>query len=366
MYVIRILTDKPVRFILTFTGIAFCIILILFILGIYNGVAEGSIEYIKKTRADIWVLQGNNNNIMRGTSIIPANYINAIKRDSLVESADAVLLFFTNIITKNDSTTVLLAGYVPGTAGGPPQIVKGREIHKNDEIVLDESFAKKHKIKIGDRIFIQGNILRVVGLSTCTNAIVTQYAFVTLEYGQSIIQLPQLASFFIVKTKSKKNIPLVINNITKNFGSKLSLFTHETFLVNNIREMEAGILPLFFAIAVIGGIVLAIILSLILSVNILEKRKDLAIMKILGSSQWFLDKLVVLQSLAISVTALIFGIAVFFPLLRFIEYVSPEVTSRVDLKHILMVAFITTLTSLLSSLFACRKTRNIYPLEVFK
>jgi ABC-type antimicrobial peptide transport system permease subunit len=366
MYVIRILIDKPVRFVLTVTGIAFCIILILFILGIYNGVAEGSIEYIKKTPADIWVLQGNNNNIIRGTSIIPANYVNTISRDSLVESADAVLLFFTNIITKNDSTTVLLTGYTPGGAGGPPKIVEGREIFNNAEIVLDESFAKKHNLEIGDDIFIQGDVLGIVGISTCTNAIVTQYAFVTLEYAQSIIQLPGLASFFIVKVKSERNIHLVINNITKKFSKKFSLFTNKTFLNNNIREMEAGIVPLFFAIAIIGGIVLAIILSLILSVNILEKRKDLAIMKILGSSQWFLDKLIVFQSLTISITALFFGVAAFFPLLGFIEYVSPEVTARVGVKHILMVSFATILIGLLSSLLACGKTRGIYPLEVFK
>jgi len=366
MYVIRILTDKPIRFALTFTGIAFCIILILFILGVYNGVAEGSIEYIKKTPADIWVLQGNNNNIMLGTSIIPANYINIIKRDSLIESASAVFLFFTNIIVENDSATVLLTGYVPGATGGPPKIIEGREILKDDEIVLDKSFAAKHNIAVGNIIFIQDDTLRVVGFSTGTNAFVTQYAFVTLKYGQSIVDLPGLASFFIIKARDEKYIPTIMNSIKKKFGGTLSLFTNKTFLINNIREMEAGILPLFYAIAVIGGIVLSIILSLILSVNILEKRRDFAIMKILGSSQWFLDKLVIAQALAISLTALLFAIAAFFPLLRFVEYVSPEVTARVGVSHILLVAFVTIIISLLSSLLACKKTRSIYPLEVFQ
>jgi len=366
MYVIRILTDKPIRFVLTFTGIAFCIILILFILGVYNGVAEGSIEYIKKTPADIWVLQGNNTNIMRGTSIVPANYINVIKRDSLIKSATPVLLFFTNVIVGNNSATVLLTGYVPGAAGGPPKISDGREIQENDEIVLDKSFAVKHRIEIGNILLIQDDTLHVVGLSTGTNAFVTQYAFVTLEYEQSIIELPGLASFFIIKAKDERSIPLIINTITKKFGSSLSLFTHEKFLLNNIREMEAGILPLFYAIAVIGGIVLAIILSLILSVNILEKRRDFAIMKILGSPQWFLDKLIIAQALTITLIALFFGVIAYFPLLRFIEYVSPEVTAPVGLQHILLVTLVTIVISLISSLLACKKTRSIYPLEVFQ
>lgn len=366
MYIIRILTDKPIRFVLTFTGIAFCIILILFILGIYNGVAKGSIEYIKKTPADIWVLQGNNNNIMRGTSIIPAIFINEIKRDSLIESATAVLLFFTNLISGNDSATVLLAGYVPGSAGGPPKIYEGRDIQKDNEIVLDRSFAAKYKIDVGNHILIQNDTLTVVGFSSGTNAFVTQYAFVTLKYGQSIIQLPGLASFFIIKAKDEKNITKIMFNITNKFGTTLSLFTNKTFLTNNIREMESGILPLFFAIALIGGIVLAIILSLILSVNILEKRRDFAIMKILGSSQWFIDRIVISLALTISLTALVIAFTTFFPLLRFIEFMTPEVTAYVGFSHFLLVTVATMVISLFSSLVACKKTRSIYPLEVFQ
>ena len=366
MYVIRILTDKPIRFVLTFTGIAFCIILILFILGVYNGVAEGSIEYIKKTPADIWVLQGNNNNIMRGTSLIRVDYINDIRRDPLIKSATPVLLFFTNIIAGNDTATVLLAGYVPGALGGPPTIVDGREIFDSNEIVLDKSFAIKHRIQIGNILRIQDDTLYVVGLSTGTNAFVTQYAFVSLEYEQSIMELSGLASFFIIKAKDERSIISITDNITRKYGGSLSLFTHKTFLLNNIREMEAGILPLFYSIAIIGGIVLSIILSLILSVNTLEKRRDFAIMKILGSSQWFLDKLIITQALTITLTALLFGVIAYFPLLRFVEYLSPEVTAPVGLQHILLVALVTTVISILSSMLACKKTRSIYPLEVFQ
>ena len=366
MYVLRILIAKPLRFVLTVTGISLCVILILFILGVYNGVAEGSIEYIKKTPADIWVLQGYNTNIIRGTSILPAFYVDVIRRDSLIESATPVLLFLTNVIAGNDSATVLLTGYVPGAAGGPPAIIEGREIREDNDIILDKSFGVKHRIGIGDTIFIKDDTLNVVGLSSGTNAFVTQYAFVTLKYLQSIIELPGLASLFIIKAKDERSIPSIMSAITKRFGRNLSLFTHRKFLLNNIREMESGILPLFFAITVIGGIVLAIILSLILSVNILEKRRDFAVMKILGSPQWFLDKLIIAQALTITLAALLLGVAAYFPLLICIKYVSPEVTAPIGFWHIFVVTLVTIVISLLSSLLACKKTRSIYPLEVFQ
>lgn len=366
MYAVRILTDKPFRFILTLSGIALCIILILFILGVYNGVAEGSIEYIKKTPADIWVLHGNSNNIIRGTSILPAEYGDVIEKEPLIKSVSSVLLFLTNIVVNNDSATVLLAGYTPEEAGGPPYIIEGRDLHSNDEIILDRSFAKKHHLKLGSKVKIQKDTLHVVGISTGTNAFVTQYAFVTLEYEQSIIDLPGLVSYFIIKAKHSRDIPQIMKIIDKKFDGTLSLFTQPVFVINNIREMEAGILPLFSAIAMIGAVVLTIILSLILSVNILEKRRDFAIMKILGSPQWFIDKTVVYQALIISGVSLFFGMLIYIPLLRFIEYISPEVNVPLSYNHMLWVTVITFVISLFSALLACKKTRSIYPLEVFQ
>ena len=50
--------------------------------------------------------------------------------------------------------------------------------------------------------------------------------------------------------------------------------------------MESGIIPLLFIVTLISAIVLTAILSLILSVSILEKRRDFAIMKALGSPPW--------------------------------------------------------------------------------
>jgi putative ABC transport system permease protein len=365
MYILRILITQPLRLFLTITGIALCIILILFILGIYSGVAEGSIEYVKRTKADLWVLQANNNNIMRGTSILPSLYLKGIKKDSSIQSATPVLLFFSNIKTGTKSTTVLLAGFEPGAMGGPPIIYKGRNVLQNDEIVLDKSFAKKYNIKVEHKVLVQKDTLRVVGLSSGTNAFVTQYAFTTFEFTQSIIELPGLASFFIIKAIPGSSLSMIKERIEKRFPGVFSIYENDEFLKNNIHEMEAGILPLFYAIAAIGGVVLTIILSLILSVNILEKRKDFAIMKIIGSPNLFLNKLILLQALIISVAAEVIGIIFFFPLVELIESLSPEVTTIISIEHIVYITIIICFVTIFSSYFSSRHIRKIYPAEVF-
>ena len=129
--------------------------------------------------------------------------------------------------------------------------------------------------------------------------------------------------------------------------------------------MDAGILPFFYSIAAIGAIVLSIILSLILSVNILEKRKDFAIMKVIGSPKMFLDSLIINQSLILSLSSECIGIILFFPLVKLIEIISPEVTTKISVEQIIYITIIICVISFLSSFFSCRRIRKIFPVEVF-
>ena len=364
-YGLRILIAQPLRLALTVSGIALCVILILFILGVYNGVGEGSVEYIRRCDADVWVLQANSTNLIRGTSLLPAAWADEIHRDSDVASATPVLLLLSTVTSRNTNATVLLTGYVPGAAGGPPGISEGRTISADSEIVLDRAFARKHEIAVGQHVRIRDASLKVVGLSEGTNAFVTQYAFVSLRFEQSMIDMPGLASAFILRARAGHSADGIKNRMENIFRRRVSAYTHDTFMENNIREMEAGILPMFYSIAAIGGVVLAIILSLILSVNILERRRDFAIMKILGAPKIFLDGLIIVLALTLALVSDFIGIALYFPLASFIETVSPEVATRIRPEYILYTTCIGVVASLVSALFSCRRIRKIYPLEVF-
>ncbi len=365
MYVLRVLTAHPARLLLTLSGIGLCIVLILFILGVYNGVATGSVDYVRQTSADLWVLQANTTNIMRGTSILPAAYCEEIRTHRDIASAAAVLMFFATIEIDGRDATVLLTGYEPGSMGGPPRIAEGRTISRDGEIVLDRAFAAKHGIGLGRRLKLRDDSLTVVGLSSMTNAFVTQYAFVTLAYEQSIIELPGLASFFIVKLREGSASGSVARDIDRKYPGRLSVHRHAQFLENNIHEVESGVLPLFFAIALIGGVVLSIILSLILSVNILEHRHDYAIMKLIGSPSAYLRRVVLTQSLFICFASECLGLAALYPLLLMMEWITPEVAAIVTASHMIAVTTAVFVIGIASGMLASRRVRRISTSEVF-
>jgi ABC-type antimicrobial peptide transport system permease subunit len=364
-YAFRILIGQPLRLALTVFGTALCIVLMLFLLSIYQGVKEGSVEYIQKNEADLWILQRNAWNILRGSSILSMGHGKFIEELPGVETVAPVLLILSGIKHNGKITTVFLTGFDPEKKlGGPPQIIEGHSIKNNHEIVLDKSFAAKFHFHIGDVIQIQDDTLTIVGLSDGTNALVIQYAFATLKQVQSLIGFPNIVTCFLIKIKEGFH-PDSVTRTIKDELPDLEVYDQKTFLQNNIREMETGFLPFLYTVAIIGMIVLTTILSLLLSINILEQRKDYAVLKILGSSKKLLWRLILDQSMIIIGTSLILAFLLFFPLTLLIEHIYPEISTKTSLIQIIAVTLITSLMGILSAIISINRIRKIYPMEAF-
>lgn len=365
MYAVRTLRSQPLRLALTVGGIALCIVLMLFLLAVYRGVADGSVEYIRQNRADLWVLQDNATNILRGSSLIRPEQLLAISRAPGVRTAAPVLFLLSTIRRGDRVGTIFLTGFDPGAGlGGPPALAWGRGPRADDEIVLDRSFAMKFGFKAGEEVDLQGRRLKLVGISRGTNAFVIQYAFVTLRFARDLIGVPGLATCVMVNAEPGAEIGPIREEICDVLAG-LQAYDQATFLANNVHEMRSGFLPLLYTVAAIGSVVLTAILSLLLSVNILERRKDFAILKTLGAPSGFLWGLVVKQAALIASVSCAAALALFFPLVRLIERVSPEVTAKSTPGQVAGVAAAVLLMSLASSLAAVRRLRRIYVLEAF-
>lgn len=366
MYALKTLRDEPLRFLITAFGVALCVVLMLFLLGIYRGVAVGSVEYVRSSQADLWVLQRHATNILRSTSLLRGKHGRVLEKQQGIEKVSPVFFILAAVELSDGSASLYLTGYDPSSErGGPPGIAEGRNVETDNEIVLDRSFAAKHKLNIGNTVNIRDDTLTVVGLSKGTNMFVIQYAFITLEQAYKIIGIKDLISCFQVEVKEGANIPALVDSIEQRMRAVV-VYDHETFLQNNIREMESGILPLLFFVAVIGAVVLTAVLSLILSINVLERRKDFAVMKALGSPRGFISKLVIVQSVLLAGSGLLIGIICFFPLMIFFEFIAPEVSVLTSGFNMTVVITGVLAISLISSILPIQKLRRIYPMEVFK
>jgi len=363
-YTFNMLRAQPLRTVLSIGGIALCVVLMLFLLGVYRGVAEGSLEYIHQNEVDLWVLQRNATNILRCTSVLLPTHGRTLRNVPGVQAAAPVLLLLAAVGSNGEVATVYLAGYDPSTGkGGPPRIVQGRTVAADGEIVLDRAFALKHGYRLGDPVHIQGKELELVGISGGTNAFVVQYAFVTLACAQKIVGFPGLATCYLV-TVGDSNRDSVATAIRTALSSVV-VYDQRTFVANNTAELQAGFLTFIYTIAALGLVVLTTILSLLLSIHILERRREFAIMKVVGASGSFLSGLVLKQALVICGFGMVVALALFTPVVWLVERLSPEIAVATSAGQATTVAGLVVIVGLTSAMLVQQRLRRIYALEAF-
>ncbi|MBC8144287.1 MAG: ABC transporter permease [bacterium] len=366
LYARRLLQRQALRLSLTIIAVALCAVMMQFLLATYRGVADGSVDYVRANECDLWVVQRNSTNMLRGTSFLTAERGDSIARRAHVRSASPVLLLLPNIRTAAGQATIFLAGYDPSqSVGGPPEIVEGRTISSDSDIVLDKAFARKLGISIGDVVTINDSALTVTGISTGTNAFVIQYGFVTLERARRVAGIPNLVSMYLITVDSGADVSDVKHDIESSVAG-VAVFDHDRFLANNLNEMESGFLPLLYAIAGIGLVVMTVVLSLLLSITILERRRDFAIMKTLGAPSGYLPASIALQSAMTALLGLTVAAIVYPALIALIETVSPAINTTTTVSQVALVAGACTLVSQVSALLAMRRLRTIYAMEVFR
>ena len=197
----RLLLRNRGGLIVTVAGVAATVSLLLFLFAVHAGVKDGSTRYVRTAGVDLWIAQKGSDNILKSSSFLPASLANRVAGVDGVESASPLI----RVISKADiggrmSSTLFLFGFDPATRlGAPATIVAGTNLLQPGEIVLDESFARKYALALGDALHIQGRRFRVAGLSRGTNALVSQFGFVRLEDGASILGLEDTASFVVAR-----------------------------------------------------------------------------------------------------------------------------------------------------------------------
>jgi putative ABC transport system permease protein len=351
----RLLFRNRGGFLVTVAGVAATVSLLLFLFAVHDGVKDGSTRYVRTANVDVWIAQKGSDNILKSSSFLPASLAERVRAIDGVEAASPLL----RVISKAEirgrlSSTLFLFGFDPATRLGAPE---GAPDLQPGEIVLDESFARKYDLTTGDTIALQQRRFRVAGLSEGTNALVSQFGFVRFDDGAAILGLRDTASFIVVRTKDARKVRDAFPN--------LAVHEAKDFIRYHEEEMENGVLPVFAAAAIFGAAVGGFIVALMLYSSALERRDDYATLKALGAGQRYLLRLVVAQSLLVTVAGCIAAALLTAALAPLLLRLVPTLTLRYSPRFLLVLPAALLIGALAASA-PLRVLRRIYPGEVFR
>lgn len=362
----RMISNEKTRFVITVGGVGFTVILMLFQLGVYQGVKKGAVGYVQGSPAEIWVCETNSTNLIRSSSFLRLSLSERIERVSGVGETTGILRVFTTAKVSGKSITLFLFGYDPRSElAAPFPIVRGSHQIEPGEIIVDKAFAMKYRLTLGDSMEIKGRSFRVSGLCEGTNTIVIQFVFTTLEEAQRLLGFSDVVSFLLLTGNGQAETPELIQSLKQTFP-QLAVFSKQEFIQNNIDELKSGVLPVFWIVALFAEILGVAIITLMLYGSVLEKRESFALLKALGASQKFLVSLVVRQSVLGALAGFLVGLFFYGLITPLIVKLVPEIALGLTWTAVGAVFLSSLMIGTFGSLIPVRKMAHIFPMEVFR
>jgi len=361
----RYATRERTRFALTAGGLALAVVLTVFLREVYNDGVAGALSYVEEADADIWVGSKGSWNLMRTSGVLRESVGRRILAVDGVVSAEPMLAALVSAEIRGMQRTLFVIGidrYAP--AAGPKHVIDGTAIPRGDGIIVDRAFARRLNLGVGDSITIAGHHATVVGVSTHTNMMVTQYAFAARDELLRRVGVRERATFFLVKTDGTP--VAVVQRRIEDTVSNVATYDRATFVANNRREIEVGLLPLMRTVSVLGLVVGVTFVALMTFTAVLEKRQDFAVLAALGASRRTRAGVVLQQAVTAAGAGALIGIGILLVLQRILPQLVPEVEFSIDAGTAVLAFGGAIVMAIVGAVIPAHLAMRLTPMEAFR
>lgn len=320
---------ESVRFALTAGGLACAVVLTVFLVGVYRGAVQGSLRYIEDVDAQVWVGRRGSWNLMRASGLLTVSKRESVMAIPGVLRVEPILSALVPAEVDGLRRTLLVIGLDPDADAARPRALRaGHALPRGEEIVVDEAFARRAGLALGDTFALAGHRVRLAGITRGTNLLVTQYAFAARSELLRAVGVTDRATFLLVRTD-----PAQASRIAREIEARVSnveAFDRETFIANNRREIESGFLPVLWAIALLGIVVGGSVVALMTYAAVLEKRADYVLLGAIGARPATRFGMVLQQAVLAAAAGGAVGIVALAALERVLPSIVPEIQFRLD------------------------------------
>ena len=360
------LLQEKTRLLISVGGVAFSVLLILILLGLYQGFKYRMGEYIQSQEADFWIGDDKARDMFHSVSILPLEMKEKIESIDGVEKAEPFLSRQVVVDVGDTPEATYLVGYDKETgAGGPSKMVDGKGAPEEGEIIVDKVFADNQKLSIGENLKIGEDGFKVVGISEGTNLVTFQYSFISRADAERIFNMRSSTSYFLIRTTPGADEELIHRKLSDNIKG-ITVFSKEEFIERNTEFIEETFLPIVAVLLVIGFVVGVIVIGLTIFTSTIEKSQEYGVLKAIGVRNLQLYQIVFAQSLFAGLVGFTLGSILAFVVNFGIVRLVPEFITLfrpIDFVWILLASLV---MSLIATYIPIRRIANINPAEVFK
>jgi putative ABC transport system permease protein len=382
------------KFVFTGIGLGLLIGVTLIMAGVYRGMVDDGKALLDNSGADMWVVQQDTlGPYAESSSLSDDVYRSILAMPGIAEAANVTYLTMQVRSGERDvrAMVVGIASGQPGTPGWPPYLVDGRQITRSHyEAVADIASG----LQLGDRVVIRRNHYTVVGLTRrMVSSSGDPMVFIPLKDAQeaqflkdndAILQsrrrtednpafnrpgAPSLLGAVIASQSTNASVNAVLVRLEPGFApeevarsirrwKRLTAYTRpqmEKILIGKLIATAAKQIGMFL---VILAIVSAAIVAFIIYTLTMDKIREIAVLKLIGTRNRTIAAMIMQQAIALGVIGFVVGkITATFAAPLFPKYVL--LLSRDSIAGFFAVLVI----CVLASLIAIRMALKVDPAE---
>ena len=332
------------KFVFTGIGLGLLIGVTLVMAGVYRGMVDDGKALLDNSGADLWVVQKDTLGPYAEPSSLNDDTYRAIRAIPGVDQAANVTYLTMQVRQGEEDVRAMVVGVAPGvlgaTPGWPPYLVAGRQITRGHyEAVADIATG----FKLGDRLGIRRNHYTVVGLTRrMVSSSGDPMIFIPLKDAQEAQFLKDNDAIWQSRRRTEANpafnrpgMPGLLDAVmssqsTNNFVNavlvtlkpghapdevatsirrwkRLTVYTRaqmEEILVGKLIATSAKQIGMFL---IILAVVSAAIVAFIIYTLTMDKIREIAVLKLIGTRNHTIALMIVQQALALGVIGFVVG-----------------------------------------------------------
>ena len=334
------------QFVIAVVGAGLVFAMTLLLSGMVAGFSVEINQTVQAMGAQSWVLAAGSVGRIDALSPIPESAVSAVSHAPGVRQADPVIVVPQAAeVSGRPTLSVNIIGYRPGGLGGPGQSIAGSAVAASGQAVVDARL----KLGIGHRFTVSGHSFRVVGVvSDRTLLGGVPNAYVTVADAQSVVFGGRPLIGGVLTTGIPATVPA-------GYG-----------VYTNAQIDQASLAQLASAVSSINNskffmwVIAAIIVAALVYVTALERTRDFAVLKALGSTTTLLFVGLAAQAVAVSLAA-----AVIAAILS--NFMTGLFAQPVDIpgSAFIVLPLSALVVGLLASLAALRRAASVDPAAAF-
>ena len=349
--------SRPTRTFISVLAVAIGVILMLIIGGIVSGTLN---EYLSRTLgvgAD-FMLQQSGASVFYALSsaTLPEKLVPKLKEVQGVgavtpilanfSSADFGLVFGIDLATYNQ---------FPGRL----QITSGRSSLTGDEVIVDELYAKLHKLRPGMSMTVLNHSFTVSGI--CRPGAVVR-VFVSLKTLQALNETEDRVTFMFIKAAPGADVSRLETGLNDAFpGYKFRSTKDESMLLADTKM--PGMREFQFTVIIVSMLLSFMVILVAMYTTIFERTREIGILKSLGASRSFIVGMILKETVIISGLGVLFGIGISEVARKAIISAFPTLQVSMTFTEVLTACALGLLGGALGALYPAYKAARMDPVR---